>query len=375
MRTQKYILFFLLPLCMVACITMDVPMTKTPVIKKGDIIPGLVFSAPHSKADRDYLGIGEKKTFLIADVAADVLLVEVMNINCGSCQQQAPINNNLYSLIESIPEAAGRIKMMAVSAGTVYRHILDFREHFETPYPVIEDPDFAFYDAIGRTPTPFTIALIRDEGGRLSLVADTQKGTHSNYQETLKRLQSLLDEESSVIRRAGQHIEDTWIIATPVLSEEELRHRIETAFKEEGEGFTDFTAVQLQSFGTVYTGLVNQGDQEKRLFAMPVSRPLPCDLCHDAHFIYLFDASGMILSFLPVQLSKYENKRLDEKDIEQLRKRIVGRYLYKRFDYDLTVDAVSAATITSAVVYNSIRDGNALYHDLVRQGLIAKDNR
>lgn len=345
---------------------------KKPVIKKGDLFPCITFPVPPSKVDQEYLGVRGKKTFVISDVVADVLFVEVMNINCGSCQQQAPVNNQLFSLIQSTPAVAGRIKMMAISAGTWYKDIQDFKAYFKTPYPVIEDPDFILYDAVGRTPTPLAVALIKNAEGKLALVAETHKGTKSNYKKTFKELQALLDESATDIQKAGEAIEDTWVKAEPVLSDVALEQRIEAAFRKEGEGLSEFKTVQLQSIGTVYTALVNQGGKGKRLFAMPVSSPVPCDVCHDVHFFYIFDASGKILSLIPIQLTKYGNDPLNEKDIKFLEERIVGRYLYKKFDYDLEVDAVSAATITSSVVYRNIRGGKKVYDALVKEGLIEK---
>ena len=366
----KYTLVILLVMAVVISSGMDGFAQKNPVIKKGDHFPGITFPVPPGKADRDYLGVGGKETFAASDVVADVLLVEIMNINCGSCQQQAPVDNYLFSLIEATPKASGRIKMMAVSAGTLYRDIQDFKDYFKTPYPVIEDPNFVLYDAVGKTPTPFAIVLVRNDEGKLSLVADTHKGTRFNYKKTLTELQALLNEKASVIQKAGEAIEDSWVKAEPVLPEEELVERIKEAFEEEGEGLSEFKPLQVQTVGTVYTGLTNQGGKGKRLFAMPVSSPVPCDVCHDVHFFYLFDVSGKIRSFIPIQLTKYGNDPLNEKDIEKLRERIVGHYIFERFDYDLKVDAVSAATITSSVVYKNIQDGKAVYDALVKEGLI-----
>ncbi len=345
-----------------------------PILKKGDSFPGMSFTVPPDLTDRDYLGIGDKKSFVVADIAADVLLVEIMNINCGSCQHQAPYDNKLFELIEGTPEATGRIKMMAISAGTTYADIQDFKDYFKTPYPVIADPEFELFEAIGRSPTPLAVFLIRNESGKLVLVADTHLGTQLRYKKTFEKLQSLLSETTSTVRQAGETIEDRWVTTKPVLSEEKLLDRIKAAFKKEGEGPADFKTIQIQSIGTVYTGIVKNGNKETRLFALPVSRPLPCDLCHDIHFIYLFNATGKILSFIPIQLAKFGNEPLNEGDIDRLKKRIEGHFLYQSFDYNLKVDAVSAATITSSVVYKNIQDGRLLYDALIKEGLIAKDS-
>jgi hypothetical protein len=93
-------------------------------------------------------------------------------------------------------------------------------------------------------------------------------------------------------------------------------------------------------------------------------------VCHDIHFIYVFDATGKILQFIPLQLPKYGNKDFDEADVAKIRKRFVGRHIYKQFKFDANVDAVTRATITSAVIFRSLNDGMSLFNELKKKGYI-----
>ena len=62
------------------------------------------------------------------------MLVEIINIYCGSCQEQAPIYNKLYSLIESKGATKGRIKMLAIGAGNPEKYIKQYVDGFKVPF-------------------------------------------------------------------------------------------------------------------------------------------------------------------------------------------------------------------------------------------------
>ncbi|MBW1801279.1 MAG: hypothetical protein JRJ85_11190, partial [Deltaproteobacteria bacterium] len=107
----------------------------------------------------------------------------------------------------------------------------------------------------------------------------------------------------------------------------------------------------------------------RRLFAEVIGHPVPCDVCHDAHFIYVFDTSGKILRFLPLQLTKYGNEPWDEEDVAKMKDRILGLSILQPMTFDPAVDAVSSATITSAVIFDSIFQGREIIEELKRKGM------
>ena len=72
----------------------------------------------------------------------------------------------------------------------------------------------------------------------------------------------------------------------------------------------------------------------------------------------------------PLQLPKYGNVLWDEADVAEMRKRVVDKYVYQSFVFDAKVDAVTSATITSAVIFESLKEGQALFKELKEKGLI-----
>ena len=67
---------------------------------------------------------------------------------------------------------------------------------------------------------------------------------------------------------------------------------------------------------------------------------------------------------IPIQLSKYGNKKWSEADIEKMRGRIVGRYMSAPFKFNPEIDAVSRATITSSMIFKSLNEGIAVLNEL-----------
>ncbi len=88
------------------------------------------------------------------------------------------------------------------------------------------------------------------------------------------------------------------------------------------------------------------------------------------HFIFTFNEQGPILNFLPLQVIKKNNLPCDEKEIEKMKKRLVGRSILQAVYFDPQVDAVSSATMTAAVVVDSINKAKNIYDGLKHKGYI-----
>ena len=70
----------------------------------------------------------------------------------------------------------------------------------------------------------------------------------------------------------------------------QLEYRVRTAFTRVGT-IEQFDKLSLVSRRQVYRALIRQGQTRQWLFAEVTSRSSVCDICHDVHFIYLFDRS------------------------------------------------------------------------------------
>lgn len=97
-----------------------------------------------------------------------------------------------------------------------------------------------------------------------------------------------------------------------------------------------------------------------------LSRPPICDICHDIHFIYIFDEKGVVKNFIPLDLTKTANRPWTDGDVEKMKRRLIGRSLLKPFQFERNVDAISKATITSVVIFDAMNKGKSTYVDLMR---------
>jgi hypothetical protein len=299
------------------------------------------------------------------------VLVEMMNVHCSSCRTQAPTYNKLYALIESDPKTKGQIKMLAIAAGNGDEEVKEFRDKYRVPFPLIPDPGFDMHRAIGSSPTPFSIYVRQDTSGRMGRVIDTHLGPIFDHGDLFRQLAGMMTMDLAAIENQGRKTEARTAQVKPILTEKEVEARVRNAFESLGGGSpAQFEKIVLRDSRTIYTANVKGQDGSRRFFAEMVSRVVPCDVCHDAHFIYVFDTTGKVVGFVPIQLTKYGNTPWDEADLSKIRSRILGKYIFKPPIFDPKIDAVSSATITAAVIFDSLSQGEVILEALKRKGMI-----
>jgi hypothetical protein len=348
----------------------EVHSEEIKLIKAGDHFPDIPLQAPKKPDDRKYLGLGEGETFTLKDIKAGIVLVEVMSVYCPSCQRQVKPYNKLLNLIEGNVKTKGRIKMIGIAAGNGDVEVEDFRTKYKVGFPIIPDPKYELHEAIGGSRTPFAIYVKQDPTGEAGVVTGTHLGTDKRYKKRFQKLAKLLTTEVASLRRESEQKKAVTIVVEPVLSDSELRDKVKAAFSTPDGTVTDFREIKLERAKKVYTALVTQETISKRLFAKVTSRPPTCDVCHDIHFIYVFDASGEVLAFEPIQLTKWGNKPWTDTDVAKMRGRVVGRNIFQDYGFNPKVDAVSSATITSGVVIDAVFKGKRILAELKDKGIL-----
>lgn len=341
---------------------------EPPLIAFGDAFPELKLALSGPDHDRTYLGLGDTTTFTPGQVQAELLLVELLNVHCVHCQMQAPAYNELFKLIEMNPQTRGRIKMVGIAIGNLPDEVAVFRRGYQVPFPVIADPRFVAHRALGASATPFSIFVRKDTAGQPGIVANTHLGLNTDYRKVFAGLQQLLKADLASLRHQGATAVRTRTAITPLYNEEELAELVRKAFVNTGGSLMEFERVDLRSGRRVYTAVLRRGQDPVRLFAEVTSRQSVCDICHDVHFIYLFDYAARIVGFEPLQVTKYGNVLWNEEEAARMRQRVVGQYLTAPRPFDPKVDAVTSATISSAIIFDSIAQGEALLGELRDQG-------
>jgi hypothetical protein len=350
--------------------TTELRAQEKTLIKGGDPFPKIALKTPTLAADKAYLGIPGGELFRIKDLKGRVVLVEILNVYCAACQKQAPLYNQLYGLIRSNPAFRNQIRMIGIAAGNDDEEVNSFRTAFQVPYPIIPDPDYILHAAVGGGPTPFSIIVRRDPKAKSALVADAHLGVNEDIQELLRKMQSLARMDPAAIRAKEEKTKAQVLTIKPPISEEEIQAKVQQAFAEGGGQLSGLERVSLKKGRVIYTGVIEKNGESRRLFAQVISELPTCNVCHETHFIYTFEAGGKILQFIPIQLSKYGNEDWDEADIAKMRKKIVGRYIYQPFPFKAKIDAVTSATITSAAIYRGLNEGQFIFRELKAKGLL-----
>ena len=343
------------------------------VSRFGDLFPPHEFSTLLSAEDQTYLGLSEGESFNLADVQADLIVLELLNIYCTSCQMQAPIYNDVFRAIDKDPTMRQRVKWLAVGVGNNPREVKAFRKMKEIPFPIVPDAHFDLYDAIGGPGgirTPFTLLVRRDQEGR-AIVIDSHMGLRQETEEIVEGIKAALQYDLAYVKMregerlvlpAGKKLE-------PPLSDDDLLRKVKEGMTIPGGVVEELRRITPDA-EFLYMGRVRLATGDKQLFAKVVSRPPVCDICHDIHFIYVFDDDGMIVNFIPIHLTKYGNRKWSEKDTQTMKDRLIGRSILTPFHFDREVDAVSRATITSVVIFYSLGRGREIYDQLPKAGSI-----
>ncbi|PLX78243.1 MAG: hypothetical protein C0616_15035 [Desulfuromonas sp.] len=336
--------------------------TATP-LSAGQPFPAISLPAPASIEARTYLGLEEGATFTLDRVKGDLVLVELFNTLCIDCQRQAATFNLLYRLIEGDPVTRGRVKMLGIAIANTDKDIVAFKERFGLLYPAVSDPRFAAYRALGADVTPLTFFVLKDRQYPGGIVANYHRGLQDDLVMLFQYLKDLLTMVPADYLWNGSEEQDGgWI--EPFLPPDRLGRRAARVLEQFGT-VEEFEALDLPSRRNVFTAVVGG----RRLFVEAVSRSAVCTLCHNVHFFCIFDRNGKVVGIEPLHLTKYGNQHWSPQDLAKLRQQAVGRSLAGGWEFNPEIDAISSATMTTAIIYDSLDQGRQLLDELHELGL------
>ncbi|MCX5902551.1 MAG: TlpA disulfide reductase family protein [Proteobacteria bacterium] len=372
MKQQQHSI--IIALTALLCLLVPAAASNARIIEPGDALPRLSFEQPLSAEDKNYLRLPDEggnadkpAAVAINDLDAELLVIEFLNCYCPSCQSQVPLMNAAYRAIEGLPDFKQQVRIIGVASGNSFEEVAAFKKEKEIPFPIFQDPDFTAYDAIG-TPdgTPFTI-LARRVIGRF-IVLSTHLGRIGSAEELASDIQNALTSEPAAIqamaRAKAQPLADGRMLKLK-LPEQELRTLIIKSMRAAVAAEKTPAPIRLAKIVLPKSGVIYRGEGAGvTLYAKVISRKPTCDVCHGIHFIIVFNHEGIITNFTPIYLTKYGNIKWSAADIAFLRERIVGRSVLGRKTFNHTVDAVSTATMSSALIFNSLNKLPAVFNEL-----------
>lgn len=366
MRSKRYLPAFIL--FFVVAFSYHPAFAETKPLGFAVPFPNLVFTDSLTRAEQNYLGLPSKKVFSFREDRGNLILVEFLSIYCINCQRQAPVLNQVYSSVERDPGLKGKVKMIGIAAGNNLSEVQVFKKEYNVPYPILSDPKFDAHTAVGGPRTPFSIWVRRD-AQRNSVVVSTHLGLIASAKSVLDETRAVLQYDLALLKPKKGAIYEGDALSPPI-TEEELLAKARSGMEASGGKVLHIEKLFLKDGDWVYAGKVDFGTHQKNLFSKLASRRAVCDICHDTFFIYTFDSGSKIIDIVPVQLTKIDNLNWTDEDIKKLKSRTVGRSILKPLAFDPAVDAVSGATITAALIFDSLDKAKAIFEHLKREGYV-----
>ncbi|MDO9210060.1 MAG: hypothetical protein Q7V48_04845 [Deltaproteobacteria bacterium] len=354
-------------------------LEKGRIITPGDFFPEYSFPMTLAKNDAEYLGLPQKffglikgDSFSLKDIKADLILVEYLNKYCFSCQLQAPVMNQVFSMVEKTSHLKGKVKFIGIGAGNNQREVDSFKAEKQIFFPIIPDSKFSAYEAIGDPgATPFMLLVRKTDSGLL--VAHTKVGLTKDPEKILKEINDSLKADVNTLLKQYKDPSLQQAKSQKLhlrYNEDELLKKAKESMLSPSWKVLQVVKINLPDGEGIYVGEIQAGTAKSYLFAKLASRTPTCDICHATHFIFTFNEKGEIVNFLPLQVTKLNNLSWNEKEIEQMRQRLIGRSILQPVDFDPQVDAISSATMTAAIIVDSVNKAKDLYEGLKSKGYI-----
>ncbi|MHB8834773.1 MAG: TlpA family protein disulfide reductase [Candidatus Methylomirabilia bacterium] len=313
---------------------------------------------------RTYLGLGASGPFTIGAVRGDLVFVEFFNSSCYACALMAPVMDQTWRTVDARTDLKDRVRFVGIGVGNTLDQVREFHDRYDTPFPMLADPEFAAFDALGTLEgTPYLLLLRRGADG--TVTGRAQVGYMPQADVLVAALEAALADVAPAEATPRELAGSGWRTLKPPLTEAELDARLIAAAAEAGLAGAVVAPVKVSADETFYR-LTAAG---KSLWAMVAGRAKVCNVCHDIFFIVVFDDAGLVVDLAPIVITKYKNVEFDADDVAFLKARVVGRLLSREIVFDPTVDAVSMATMSSALVFDTLRRLRETWAGMVKSGL------
>jgi thiol-disulfide isomerase/thioredoxin len=143
-------------------------------------LPEFELPVPDEENHRTYLGLESSSgTFSVGDIEADIVLIELFSMYCPFCQEEAPLINELYELMNEQSESGPSVKIIGIGASNSEFEVDHFRTTYNVQFPMFPDQDMAIYKALSGAGTPGFVGVRLSEGEAPLIVLRQSGGFHS----------------------------------------------------------------------------------------------------------------------------------------------------------------------------------------------------
>lgn len=157
-------------------------------VRVGDTFRPFTLSSNLTKQERDALKLPEQKTISLKDFTAELMIIEMLNVHCHTCQLQMPVFNGLWDAIQADNVLKSKVAMVGITVGNTAEEIATFRENFQPRYPMLADPLKEVYNSLSDPKgTPQTYIIRRDTGEKW-FVLYHHRGAVDSYEMYLEKI-------------------------------------------------------------------------------------------------------------------------------------------------------------------------------------------
>lgn len=160
-------------------------------------LPEFELPLPAEENHRTYLGLdtgsGSSGNFSVADIDADIVLIELFSMYCPFCQEEAPLINELFELMNDLPKSSPSVKIIGIGASNSEFEVNHFRTTYNVEFPMFPDQDMAIYKALSGAGTPGFIG-VRLSDDEVPLIILRQSGGFYSKEDFLGKLIEFADQ-------------------------------------------------------------------------------------------------------------------------------------------------------------------------------------
>jgi len=156
---------------------------------EGGILPKINLPVPQEQAYQQYLGLKGGGTFLIPQIKAKVVIIQIFSMYCPHCQKDASVVNEFFSKLSRDSKLKDTIKLIGIGVGNSDFEIDFFRKQYGIKFPLFSDGDFSIHKILGEVRTPYFIAIKIGKNGTHKVVYSKLGGV-GDPDEFLKKVKS-----------------------------------------------------------------------------------------------------------------------------------------------------------------------------------------
>lgn len=160
-------------------------------VTRGDPFPTFTLKNNLSQKEMEALQLSPQESISLKDFTSEIIIIELLNVYCHTCQLQVPIFNRLWDALQSNKNLKSKVTILGITVGNNAKEINKFRKSFNAHYPILADPPKKVFDCLGNLKgTPQTYLLRKDPSGKWFILYH-HRGAVNSHETYLKKVKDL----------------------------------------------------------------------------------------------------------------------------------------------------------------------------------------